>query len=72
LVKFAFFGLLKCLFALGSDLTFLWVIPFLTIGIVDAVFKMFYQLDLKKLIAYATVVEMHWLTLCVVSGQSYL
>jgi len=45
---------------------------FLTIGIVDAVFKLFYQIDLKKLVAYSTVVEMHWLTICVISGQSAL
>jgi NADH:ubiquinone oxidoreductase subunit 4 (subunit M) len=32
----------------------------------------FYQIDLKKLVAYSTVVEMHWLTICVISGQSVL
>jgi NADH:ubiquinone oxidoreductase subunit 4 (subunit M) len=48
------------------------VYPFLVLGIVDAVFKLFYQIDLKKLVAYSTVVEMHWLTMCVVSGQSNL
>jgi NADH:ubiquinone oxidoreductase subunit 4 (subunit M) len=39
---------------------------------VDAVFKLFYQIDLKKLVAYSTVVEMHWLTICVISGHSPL
>jgi formate hydrogenlyase subunit 3/multisubunit Na+/H+ antiporter MnhD subunit len=39
--------------------TFLYVYPFLILGIVDAVFKLFYQIDLKKLVAYSTVVEMH-------------
>lgn len=52
--------------------TFYGVYPFLTIGIVDAVFKLFYQIDLKKLVAYSTVIEMHWLTICIVSGQSAL
>jgi NADH:ubiquinone oxidoreductase subunit 4 (subunit M) len=42
------------------------------VGISDAVFKLFYQIDLKKLVAYSTVVEMHWLTICVISGQSNL
>jgi len=42
------------------------------LGIVDAVFKLFYQIDLKKLVAYSTVVEMHWLTMCIISGQSNL
>lgn len=72
LVKFAFFGLMKCLIAISLEPTFIYIYPFLFIGIVDAVFKLFYQIDLKKLVAYSTVVEMHWLTICVVSGQSNL
>jgi len=72
LVKFAFFGLIKCLLVVQTDFTFYWVYPFLTIGIVDAVFKLFYQIDLKKLVAYSTVVEMHWLTICVLNGYSAL
>ena len=72
LVKFAFFGFLKCLITIQLEPTFYFVYPFLTIGIVDAVFKLFYQIDLKKLVAYSTVVEMHWLTICIVSGQSSL
>jgi NADH:ubiquinone oxidoreductase subunit 4 (subunit M) len=44
----------------------------LTIGITDAVFKLFFQFDLKKLVAYSTVVEMHWLIICVISGQAAL
>jgi NADH-quinone oxidoreductase subunit M len=72
LVKFAFFGMLKCLIVIQLEPTLIYVYPFLTIGIVDAVFKLFYQIDLKKLVAYSTVIEMHWLTMCVVSGQSNL
>lgn len=72
LVKFAFFGLLKCLISVQLEPTFYFVYPFLIVGIVDAVFKLFYQIDLKKLVAYSTVVEMHWLTMCVISGQSCL
>lgn len=52
--------------------TFIYVYPILVLGIVDAVLKIFYQVDLKKLVAYSTVVEMHWLTICVISGQSNL
>ena len=72
LVKFAFFGLLKCLLSIHTEPTFIYIYPFLMVGIVDSVFKLFYQIDLKKLVAYSTVVEMHWLTICVVSGQSQL
>lgn len=72
LVKFAFFGLLKCLVTLQLEPTFYFIYPFLLIGIIDAVFKLFYQIDLKKLVAYSTVLEMHWLTICVISGQTAL
>lgn len=72
LVKFAFFGFLKCLISVQLEPTFYFVYPFLTIGVTDAVFKLFYQVDLKKLVAYSTVVEMHWLTICIISGQSSL
>lgn len=72
LVKFAFFGLFRCLLSLELEPTFIYVYPFLILGIVDTVFKLFYQIDLKKLVAYSTVVEMHWLTICVISGQSSL
>lgn len=72
LVKFAFFGFLKCLLVIQLEPTFYFIYPFLIIGITDSVFKLFYQIDLKKLVAYSTVVEMHWLTICVVSGQSAL
>jgi NADH:ubiquinone oxidoreductase subunit 4 (subunit M) len=59
LVKFAFFGLFKCLVLLQVEPTFTYIYPFLIIGISDAVFKLFFQIDLKKLVAYSTVVEMH-------------
>jgi NADH:ubiquinone oxidoreductase subunit 4 (subunit M) len=59
LVKFAFFGFFKCLLIVGAEYNFYYVFPYLLIGLVDSVFKMFYQLDIKKLIAYATVAEMH-------------
>ena len=72
LVKFAFFGLLKCLLTIALEPSFIYIYPFLVLGIIDAVFKLFYQIDLKKLVAYSTVVEMHWLTICVISGQSNL
>lgn len=72
LVKFAFFGFLKCLLTIQLEPTFYFVYPFLVIGITDSVFKLFYQIDLKKLVAYSTVVEMHWLTICIISGQSSL
>lgn len=70
LVKFAFFGLLRCLLTLNLDPSWPFIIPFLAMGLIEASFKLFLQIDLKKLVAYATVIEMHWLTICIVSGSS--
>jgi formate hydrogenlyase subunit 3/multisubunit Na+/H+ antiporter MnhD subunit len=50
---------MKCLITVQLEPTLIYVYPFLIIGIIDAVFKLFYQIDLKKLVAYSTVVEMH-------------
>ncbi len=72
LVKFAFFGFFKCLIAIQLEPSFVYAYPLLIVGMVDSVFKLFYQVDLKKLVAYSTVVEMHWLTICIISGQSCL
>ena len=72
LVKFAFFGFLKFLMSIGQDVSFVFLFPYLLIGMTDAVFKIAYQVDVKKLIAYATVAEMHWLLICIVSGQTVM
>ena len=72
LVKFAFFGLFKCLCTLELEPTCSAIYPFLLIGLSDAVCKLFYQIDLKKLVAYSTVVEMHWLTITLLNGQTGL
>ena len=44
---------------LETELNFIYIYPYLLIGLCDSIFKMYYQLDIKKLIAYATVAEMH-------------
>lgn len=72
LVKFAFFGFFKCLLTIKLEPTFIFCFPFLMLGIFDSVFKLFYQIDLKKIVAYSTVIEMHWLLLCFISGYSFL
>ena len=70
LVKFAFFGFLKYLLNLGIDIAPVWFYPLIVIGFLDASLKVYYQIDLKKLIAYSTVIEMHWLLFAVISGYS--
>jgi len=72
LVKFAFFGLLRCLLLVNMEPSVTLFIPILLIGIIDSSFKLFYQIDLKKIVAYSTVIEMHWLALSIINGYSYL
>ena len=72
LVKFAFFGFLKCILSFHLEPTFYYIFPIIFIGIIDSISKIYYQIDLKKLIAYATVIEMHWLLLVIFHGQSIL
>ena len=71
LVKFAFFGFLRYFLVLGVDLTSWLVYPLLIIGFFDASTKVYYQVDLKKLIAFSTVIEMHWLLFAVLNGSGF-
>lgn len=72
LVKFAFFGFFKFLISIGLDNSFIFTLPYITYGLIDSVLKTYYQIDIKKLIAYATVAEMHWLLLCIISGYNIM
>ena len=72
LVKLAFFGFFKFLIFLSTDISFFFIIPYLFYGIVDSTIKLSYQVDIKKLVAYSTVVEMHWLLICISSGNRML
>jgi len=72
LVKFAFLGFLKFYLYLSFDTSFTFLFSWLLVGLFDSVWKLFYQLDLKKIIAYATVFEMHWLALATLTGYTPL
>lgn len=72
LVKFAFFGLIKFLLIIKLEPSLLFLIPVLSIGSVEASIKLVYQIDIKKIIAFSTVIEMHWLALSIISGFSNL
>lgn len=72
LVKFAFFGFVKFFLILGMDHSLIYFKLFLLIGLTDVTFKLYFQFDLKKLIAYSTVLEMHWLAIALISGQNFM
>lgn len=68
LVKFAFFAFLKFYFLLTFEVNLFFLCPLLLVGILDSSFKISYQIDLKKIVAFSTVIEMHWLALSLLTG----
>lgn len=71
LVKFAFFAFFKSITLLGLDIGSIYVYPLILIGLIDSSLKIYYQVDLKKLVAYSTVIEMHWLLFAIISGPTF-
>ena len=70
LVKLAFFGFLRVFYSFFFNFPVGYFVPLLFAGLVKASFCLFIQIDLKKIIAYLTIIEMHWLTLLVILGDS--
>ena len=65
LVKFAFFGFFKILVTTQQDLQLQFLYLWINVGIIEVSQKLFYQTDLKRLIALTTVIEMHWVLLSI-------
>lgn len=57
LVKFGVIGLFKVIDLLDVDYALTFVLIMSTIGIFDAIGRMFSQVDLKRVVALTTVVE---------------
>lgn len=72
LVKLAFLGFLKFLLFMSADSFGWYLYVWMLIGIVDGSQKLFYQTDLKKLIALTTVIEMHWVLFTILHTTSIL
>lgn len=68
LVKTAIYGFYKLTSTLPYCVNVNFFITILIIGVLDASFKFWGQMDLKKLIAYATVQEMNMLFLFLLAG----
>lgn len=72
IVKLGLVGLLRLLelatFALVGEL----VIAACLLAMFDATCRLFAQIDLKRVVALTTVLEMNWLTLCFVLGGEAL
>ena len=59
LVKLAFFGFLRVFYSFFFNFPVGYFVPLLFAGLVKASFCLFIQIDLKKIIAYLTIIEMH-------------
>ena len=71
LVKLAFFSFFKVTFFLPINSSIAYFTPWLYIGIIRATMSLYCQVDLKKIVALITVLEMHWLTLSLLFNNSY-
>ena len=72
LVKLAFLGFLKFLLYINTDVYGWYLYLWMLLGILEVSQKLFYQTDLKKIIALTTVIEMHWLVFAVLHTTSIL
>ena len=70
LVKFAFFAFFKFLFYMSLNNLNIFFIPFILVGLIRSSFSIFMQVDIKKIIAFITVFEMHWLSLGLIIGNT--
>lgn len=69
LVKFGVIGLFKLLFLINNVFIFYFFLSLSFIGLFDSVFRLFTQVDLKKIVAITTLIETNWLlfSLCLLS-----
>ena len=72
LVKLAFLGFVRVLYSLFFSFDLLFIVPVLVVGLVKSGISLFTQIDLKKIIAFLTITEMHWLTLSFVFGNTFI
>lgn len=70
LVKSAVYGFYRLSNVLGTDINTIFFTIFPILGVIDSSFKMWAQLDLKKLVAYCTVQEMSLLYLAFIWGDT--
>jgi NADH:ubiquinone oxidoreductase subunit 4 (subunit M) len=66
LVKVAALGFYKFSLPLGGNINTSIFLAICIISIVDASLKLFSQTDLKKTVAYCTILEMNLIFLCVI------
>ena len=70
LVKLAFFAFIKFICYTQMIISCWFFFVWLILGIFDVSMRLFYQIDLKKIIAYTTVIEMHWLLLVLLQSNT--
>jgi NADH-quinone oxidoreductase subunit M len=72
IVKLGILGLWRILDVCGCDWIYFLLVGLSCLAILDATLRLFVQNDLKKIVALTTIIEMNWLNLCYVLGDSNL
>ena len=71
LVKFGVIGLYKAVVIAGAhDLVIALLRSLAWVGMLESAVRLYYQVDLKRLIATLTVLETNWLVLCLASDSA--
>lgn len=73
LVKIGVIAMWKALVEFQLGFGILWLVrAFALIGLVEAVFRLYAQVDLKRFVAMTTIIETNWLTVCLYSGDTVI
>ena len=70
LVKLAFLGFVRIIYSFFFSFDLIFIVPILVVGLVKSGTFLFIQIDLKKIIAFLTITEMHWLSLSFMFGNA--
>ncbi len=66
LVKVAALGFYKFSLILNGNLNTSFFLALCVVGVIDASLKLFSQTDLKKIVAYCTILEMNLIFMCII------
>ena len=70
-MKFGVIGLYRALvLSPCADLALFALKSMAWVGVVESAFRLYYQVDLKRLIATLTILETNWLVMCLCSDSA--
>ena len=70
IVKLGILGLIRILDNFQNNYVLYVLMSLAILAIIDATIRLFAQQDLKRIVALTTVIEMNWLMICFILGES--